>query len=45
MLTVMRVEEDGKSECRAVMVRIAVRDMTAPERVAHFRLVFHRKMN
>ena len=41
----MRVEEDGKSEGRAVTARIAVWDMAAPERVADFRLVFHREMN
>lgn len=41
----MRVKEDGKSECRAVMARIAVWNMAAPERVADFRLVFHREMS
>jgi hypothetical protein len=44
MLLAVRVREDGKSERCAVMAQIAVWNMAAPERVAHFRLVFHRKM-
>ena len=44
MLLAVRVREDGKSERCAVMAQIAVWNMAASERVAHFRLVFHRKM-
>lgn len=40
----MRAEDDGKSEGYAVMAWIVVWNMAAPERVADFRLVFHRKM-
>ena len=42
---VVRVKEGGKSECRSVMDRIGVFNVTSCESIAHFHRVFtHKKL-